>query len=167
MAPGDAPFIGFRGVTQTDHTTGLKNNHNPLSSIQHDFRGSRFKPGVVSLLYMTTARKPITDELEADWKLVRPNNTGGRGHARYLVGKHFSYLEVQARAGSDKNGTSLWQCYCHLCGQTKVVSRPALTSGRVKSCGCLKAKQSSMPKATDDPKDRRPRKSIWRRLSED
>lgn len=73
---------------------------------------------------------------EDDWETLRPAPKGGRGRALYLVGRHFGRLKVIERAGSDKNGASLWRCLC-TCGNEKVVKRGHLKSGKVKSCGCL------------------------------
>jgi hypothetical protein len=113
-------------------------------------------------------RSKPDDSLEADWKRITPSSTGGKGHARYLVNKEFGHLKVLNREGSDKNGASLWKCLCQLCGTEKVYSRPALTSGRVKSCGCLKASLigKPRPKPTDKPKFK-PRKNVWQRLLDD
>lgn len=105
-------------------------------------------------------------ELEEDWKLVRPSFTGGQGHTRQLAGKFFGYLEVVKREGSDKNGMSLWACVCRLCGNPKIVSRAALLSGRVKSCGCLKASLKGKPKPQPQPLLRH-KKSAWNRILDD
>lgn len=74
--------------------------------------------------------------LEDYWKAVRPNYRGGRSQALTLVGQVFTRLTVIEREGSDKHGNAMWRCRCE-CGKEKVVSRPALRQGRVKSCGCL------------------------------
>lgn len=117
------------------------------------------------------AQKPITppetsldEDLEADWKRLRGPNTGGKGHVRYLTGKVFGYLEVIEQAKSDKHGTSCWSCRCRLCGTVKTFTRPALTSGRVKSCGCLKSGKSKDPEAEPEVKPLWRNRTYWATL---
>ena len=57
--------------------------------------------------------------------------------AKDLTGKPFSRLTVRKRHGNDSHGNPLWLCDCE-CGNTKDVTTYKLTSGDVKSCGCLK-----------------------------
>ena len=83
-------------------------------------------------------------DLEADWGRLRPR-PGGPGRSSFLLDKRFGRLLVLERVGSDKHGASLWRCGCD-CGKEKVVSRPHLVSGRVKSCGCLLAEYRQSPK---------------------
>jgi len=111
--------------------------------------------------------KKHDDSMEADWQRIRSRNTGGKGYARHLVGQEFGHLKVQSREGSDKNGASLWKCLCQLCGQEKVLSRPALTGGQVKSCGCLKASLVGKPRPKPATKKFKPRKNVWQRLLDD
>lgn len=56
---------------------------------------------------------------------------------RDLVGEKFHYLEVVSFSHFAKSGHTMWLCKCK-CGNTKVVEQFNLTSGRTKSCGCLK-----------------------------
>jgi hypothetical protein len=44
---------------------------------------------------------------------------------------------VLSRAGTDKHRAALWLCRC-ICGVTRPVLGPSLTSGRSTSCGCLR-----------------------------
>lgn len=53
------------------------------------------------------------------------------------TGLRFGRLFVLARSGSDRRGNALHLCLC-ACGQTTVVQSGNLTTGNVKSCGCLK-----------------------------
>lgn len=53
-----------------------------------------------------------------------------------LVGRTFHKLTVVSQAGADKGRVTKWLCKCE-CGQTTVVRRPALLSGKIKSCGCF------------------------------
>lgn len=83
-------------------------------------------------------------DLAADWKRLRPR-PGGPGRSSFLLDKRFGRLLVLERVGSDKHGASLWRCGCD-CGNEKIVSRPHLVSGRVKSCGCLRTEYRKSPK---------------------
>jgi hypothetical protein len=51
-------------------------------------------------------------------------------------GSTFGRLTVQQRAGTDKQGNTLWACKCS-CGGSCVVRAFALPSGHTKSCGCV------------------------------
>lgn len=53
-----------------------------------------------------------------------------------LIGKRFGRLLVLSFHSYDKY-ISKWNCQCD-CGNEKIVTRNALTSGNTKSCGCLK-----------------------------
>ena len=57
-----------------------------------------------------------------------------------LVGLKVGLLTVEKVVGKAKDGRQLWLCKCE-CGNTKILSTSRLTSGRVKSCGCLHKKQ--------------------------
>lgn len=106
-------------------------------------------------------------DLEEDWADLRAPNTGGRGHVRYLTGKVIGYLEVGKQVESNKHGMSQWECRCRLCDTLKVYTRAALTSGRVKSCGCIKAKRSWDPAKgppPDEPKPLRRNRTFWATL---
>jgi hypothetical protein len=114
--------------------------------------------------------KKQDNSLEADWNRIRArSNTGGKGHVRHLVSMTFGHLVVLSRSGSDKNGASLWLCRCGLCGAEKVYSRPALTGGRVKSCGCLRASLVGKPRPKPEPPSRasRIKRTVWERLLEE
>lgn len=53
-----------------------------------------------------------------------------------MIGRKFGKLTVTKHAGT-KNRNSLWECLCD-CGDTSYCTKGNLTSGRTKSCGCLK-----------------------------
>lgn len=55
-----------------------------------------------------------------------------------LIGKRFGRLIVVNKDGKDNNGNTMWQCNCD-CGNSISVRYNRLTSGNVKSCGCLRA----------------------------
>lgn len=57
-----------------------------------------------------------------------------------ITGIRFGKLEAIRCVGKDKYG-NLWECKCD-CGGTKIVRTNALTTGRVKSCGCELHKRS-------------------------
>lgn len=54
-----------------------------------------------------------------------------------LIGKNFGRLTVIGKDGQDDNGNTLWICHCD-CGNNISVIHSRLTSGNVKSCGCLR-----------------------------
>lgn len=58
-----------------------------------------------------------------------------------LVGQKFGKLTIKSFVGIKKNpirgSTYFWNCLCE-CGSATTVSRNNLTSGKVRSCGCLK-----------------------------
>jgi len=53
-----------------------------------------------------------------------------------LIGKKFGKLTVIKRIGSTGNKDRLWLCKCN-CGGLKEVATGRMTTGHVKSCGCL------------------------------
>ena len=57
-----------------------------------------------------------------------------------MIGKKFNHLLVVAEAES-KNGRKMWKCKCD-CGNFCVVSGQYLRNGRVKSCGCMRHKNT-------------------------
>lgn len=59
------------------------------------------------------------------------------GMANNLKGQKFGYLTVQGRIKNETKGT-LWLCICK-CGKQKPVEYKHLTSGNIRSCGCLKS----------------------------
>jgi hypothetical protein len=54
-----------------------------------------------------------------------------------IKNKRFGRLLVVKFIGTNKNRGALWLCKCD-CGNTKIISRGSLQSGKAKSCGCLK-----------------------------
>lgn len=59
-----------------------------------------------------------------------------------LTKRKFDRLTAIRRNGTAKNGAVLWLCECE-CGKTKTVQANHLTSGYVKSCGCLHNQRAS------------------------
>ena len=54
-----------------------------------------------------------------------------------LTGQKFGKLTVCDRRWCENNKRNLWYCKCE-CGNTVMVPTSALSSGRTKSCGCLR-----------------------------
>ncbi len=85
-----------------------------------------------------------------------------------LTGQQFGRLTVidfkEYRKRSDGHNNGYWRCVCQ-CGQESIVSTSNLTSGAVKSCGCLqqeKAKESHTIHGFRSRKDKVPRLyRIW------
>ena len=64
-----------------------------------------------------------------------------------LTGKRFDRLVVLSRV-SNISGRTAWLCKCD-CGSEKVVTGISLTSGRTKSCGCLRSEITSKRRFKD------------------
>ena len=60
------------------------------------------------------------------------------GVLKNRVGDVYGRLTVISHAGKDHRNKHLWLCVCE-CGNEKVVVSDNLSSGKSKSCGCLKA----------------------------
>ena len=54
-----------------------------------------------------------------------------------LISEKFGRLVVSDLNGKNKKGNALWKCKCK-CGNECVVRQDLLTSGKTKSCGCLR-----------------------------
>lgn len=54
-----------------------------------------------------------------------------------LIGKKFERLTVKKRVKNGKHGEARWLCNCQ-CGNTTIVKTYHLTSGKIRSCGCIK-----------------------------
>lgn len=70
---------------------------------------------------------------------------------RDLTGKRFGRLEVVGFGEKRKSGKRMrmyWNCRCD-CGNRILSRTDSLTSGNVKSCGCLKEEQDSINLATN------------------
>ena len=65
------------------------------------------------------------------------------GHFKDLSGKVLGKLTVVNFAGRDKWGSVKWLCKCE-CGNEKTVAGKNLTSGDIKSCGCLFSKPKQL-----------------------
>lgn len=59
-----------------------------------------------------------------------------------LVGKKFGRLTVQERYINDNKGGARWCCSCD-CGNFTIVRTYHLTSGKIRSCGCIKKEMLS------------------------
>lgn len=54
-----------------------------------------------------------------------------------MIGKKFGKLTVIQETNDTKNGSVIWKCKCD-CGEICLATSRDLSSGRVKSCGCLR-----------------------------
>lgn len=62
---------------------------------------------------------------------------------RDLAGMFFGRLKVVRFSGKWTNDNRpMWQCVC-LCGNDRIISQASLTSGKSKSCGCLRDEMSA------------------------
>lgn len=61
--------------------------------------------------------------------------------AKEYLGRKFGRLTVIEYAGKDKNSCNIWKCKCE-CGNIRFAITSSLTSGRVKSCGCLHTEEA-------------------------
>ena len=59
------------------------------------------------------------------------------GKYKDLTNQKFERLTVKYECGRNKHGQVLWYCKCD-CGGSTVVVTSYLTSGKTKSCGCLR-----------------------------
>lgn len=59
-----------------------------------------------------------------------------------LTNKEFGYLKALKRA-PNRGKKTYWTCVCTLCGRKKDIQTCHLTSGEIKSCGCLLAENSN------------------------
>jgi len=58
-----------------------------------------------------------------------------------LIGKKFCRLTVMGFDRISKHGHTMWRCRC-ACGKETIVMSGDLTSGKSKSCGCLKKERA-------------------------
>lgn len=64
-----------------------------------------------------------------------------RGPERDISGHRFERLTVLAFSHRDEHRKSRWLCRCE-CGNTTVVILRGLTSGRTRSCGCIRVESA-------------------------
>lgn len=71
-----------------------------------------------------------------------------------MINEIFGRLTVLAKAPSDTNGNSRWNCRCE-CGKGTTVLGWALRKGRTKSCGCLanEVREGLIRKADEERRD--------------
>jgi len=60
----------------------------------------------------------------------------GRAREKDLTGLRFERLVARRRLDAQKHECWVWECVCD-CGKTVTARTDALTTGEVKSCGCL------------------------------
>jgi len=71
----------------------------------------------------------------------------GRSNFIDLSGKRFGRLQVISPVGKDKYNNYKWLCNCD-CGKEKIVKGNCLCSGMTRSCGCLRAENTTKTKTT-------------------
>lgn len=76
-----------------------------------------------------------------DRKCIYYNKTAKKD----LTNQKFGRLIALYQTSERKNGSVVWHCKCD-CGNECNVSAASLTSGRTKSCGCLKKEKDKQPK---------------------
>lgn len=67
------------------------------------------------------------------------------GKPKNLIGQKFNRLTPIEMTDKRQNNSVVWKCSCD-CGNTCEVSSANLSSGKVKSCGCLKKETDRQPK---------------------
>ncbi len=121
-----------------------------MSGKGKDITNQRF--GKLTALYPTDKRTKegnvvwhcICDcgnETDVGSSSLRKGNTqscGGSWGFENLVGKTFGLLTVIEQISSDKHNGRKWLCRCE-CGNTTELYTKHLTTGIIKSCGCLKS----------------------------
>jgi hypothetical protein len=63
------------------------------------------------------------------------------------TGKHYGRLTVTGEAARNRHGHILWRCVC-ACGNSLEVEGCRLTSGRTRSCGCLRVDSKALTRLT-------------------
>ena len=76
-----------------------------------------------------------------------------------LTGQRYGRLTVIYRDGTSKHGATTWLCECD-CGKTCVEPMRYLTTGKVKSCGCL-SKEKTLARFTTHGKRHSRLYSVW------
>lgn len=66
----------------------------------------------------------------------------GKGKYEDLTGVWFDNIEVLNRAPREQGGRPKWVARCH-CGKTFIAQARYLKTGKIKSCGCIKKRESS------------------------
>ena len=81
---------------------------------------------------------PDADEVvvSAPRVAVASKHRGG-AKVKNIAGEKFGLLTAVDMVGRDEDGNRLWRCRCD-CGGEKVARTGCLTSGNVRSCGCLR-----------------------------
>lgn len=64
-------------------------------------------------------------------------------NAKNLIGQHFGLLTVLYKCNYLKDNHYVWHCKCN-CGNEKDILGKYLTTGQVKSCGCIKSNGESL-----------------------
>jgi hypothetical protein len=81
-----------------------------------------------------------------------------------ITNKRFNRLTAIKYVGKDTHNHSVWECLCD-CGKTAFVPVGCLSTGKTKSCGCLKLERSSFLNRTHG-KSRSPEYRNWCAMKE-
>lgn len=74
--------------------------------------------------------------LKKEWLRQFNIETKSKINQSNIIGQYFDYLEVIDRA-HPIDGHTAYLCYCHNCGNKKIIKYSDLVSNRVHACGCL------------------------------
>lgn len=104
----------------------------------------KLSPDIISLYKNIKSAQKVADHFKINVKTVRrvlkKHDIPIYGGKVNLLGEKFSNLLVINRSGSIKNKMT-WECMCD-CGNLCYVRTSDLTSGKQKSCGCIKKEVS-------------------------
>lgn len=119
----DAPHIGsVNGRLVVREYLGVNDRHSHTWMVECLICGNK---------YPMTSRR---------WKLNKTGMCNECRHSRDMLGRRFGRLTVTRFAGWNDARNRLWECKCD-CGETTVVPTTLLHKGKVKSCGCLRARK--------------------------
>ena len=62
-----------------------------------------------------------------------------------ITGQKFGMLTALRHTGTNKNGNTLWLCYCD-CGNSKEIIAKSMIAGRIISCGCYRKRNGETSK---------------------
>ena len=82
-------------------------------------------------------RKRSNSKLCAPWLLAWCLLERQLGIFTDLTGRTFAHVTVTGQSGKNKHGQITWRAVCE-CGEERFPNTGDLTSGKIKSCGCMK-----------------------------
>jgi hypothetical protein len=116
----------------------LKESGSALPAIE-SFDALQLEATQLELIAAKVNQRLDSKEIARQLALSGEMYTGKRGPrtTQMLVGKRFGRLVVQAPNHHYRGKGLYWRCQCD-CGNTHVVLTHHLTSGKTKSCGCMR-----------------------------